>query len=149
MNSNDLEKKSLFLVIKEYFIDPKLTAKDLLTIVAFIITLLLCSKFFMPISDVFTKTTDISYGYNSKQDYSGAYYVVDRGHSRLLCFDKNSDIHNVLLPTDTEGSNLYIDDFTAENGCIYLSASVWDGMMLKKEMIAEFRGEKYIRTVTE
>ncbi|MBR1738401.1 MAG: MFS transporter, partial [Firmicutes bacterium] len=85
----------------------------------------------------------------AKQDYNGAYYVVDSGHSRLLCFDKNSDIHTVLLPTDTEGSNLYIDDFTAENGCVYLSASVWDGMMLKKEIIAEFRGEKYIRTVTE
>ena len=103
----------------------------------------------MPVSDVFTKTIDISYGYNAKQDEQGLYYVVDSGHNRLLCFDKNTDIHFRLLPTDTEGSNLYIDDFAAENASVYLSASVWNGMMLGKEIIAEFRGGKYIRTITE
>ncbi|MBQ7682522.1 MAG: hypothetical protein IJT31_10000, partial [Oscillibacter sp.] len=111
--------------------------------------LLFCWLFSMPLSQVFTSTMDITLGYSAKQDESGLYYVVDDGHNRLLCFDEQARIRYALVsPSDGEGS-LYIDDFAIDGNLVYLSASEWDGMLLSREVIAVFKGERYVRTVTE
>ena len=111
--------------------------------------LLFCWLFSMPLSQVFTSTMDITLGYSAKQGESGLYYVVDDGHNRLLCFDEQARIRYALVsPSDGEGS-LYIDDFAIDGNLVYLSASEWDGMLLSREVIAVFKGERYVRTVTE
>ena len=84
-----------------------------------------------------------------KQDESGLYYVVDDGHNRLLCFDGESNIRYALVsPSDGRGV-LYIDDFAVDGGLVYLSASEWDGMLLSREVIAVFKGDRFVRTITE
>ena len=112
--------------------------------------LLFCWLFSMPLSQVFTSTMDITLGYSAKQDESGLYYVVDDGHSRLICFDADARIRYALVnPTDGDDDGLYIEDFAVDNGLVYLSASCWDGMLLSKEVIAVFNGERYVRTIAE
>jgi len=134
----------------EYFKNPEISAVDLILTAIAIVMLIFCWKFSMPISDVFTKTVDITYGYNAKQDEQGMYYVVDDGHSRLLCFGADSNIQYILANLeDEEGGSLYIDDFIVKDGMTYLSASVWNGMLLDKEVIAVFQGKQYIRTIVE
>lgn len=143
------EKKSLFRKIKDYFTNPEISAADLLFVLITIILIIPCWKLYMPFSEAFTKTVDITYGYNAKQDEQGLYYVIDDGHNRLLCFDSDSNIQTMLVPVDEDGNSLYIDDFAVADGKIYITASVWDGMLVGKEVIAEYQGEEYIRTISE
>ena len=141
------ENKAL-RVFREYLLSGNLKYADL--ILGAIVAALACWLFAMPFSEVFTSTTDITLGYNAKQDEQGLYYVLDDGHSRLLCFDENSHIRYALVsPTAGEGGALYIDDFAVYDGLVYLSASEWDGLLLAREVIAVFNGTRYVRTVTE
>ena len=143
------EKPKPLQAIKSYFTNPEIHTTDLMLILITIILIILCWKLYVPFSEVFSKTTDISYGYSAAEDAQGYYYVVDDGHSRMLCFDKNSALKSTLVPVDEEGNSLYIDNFAVQDNSVYIAASVWNGMLVGKEVIAEYQGDKYIRTLVE
>lgn len=144
------KKGNALRVCGEYFLSRNLKCADLVLVAVVAALLWFCWTFSMPFSQVFTSTTDITLGYNAKQDEQGLYYVVDDGHRRLLCFDEDAHIRYALMnPTAGEGGGLYIDDFATDGGLLYLSASEWDGMLLSREVIAVFNGERYVRTLAE
>ena len=133
-----------------YVLFRNLKYADLILVAVAAVLLWFCWTFSMPFSQAFTSMTDITLGYNAKQDEQGLYYVTDDGHRRLLCFDEDAHIRYALMnPTAGEGGGLYIDDFAVDGGLLYLSASEWDGMLLSREVIAVFNGERYVRTLVE
>ena len=145
-----LTENKVLRVCGEYLFFCGLKYTDLIIASIAAALALFCWLFAMPFSEAFTSTTDITFGYNAKQDAQGLYYALDDGHSRLLCFDENSRIRYALVsPTAGDSGALYIDDFAVDNGLVYLSASEWDGLLLTREVIAVFNGARYVRTVTE
>ena len=127
------------------------TTRKIDFVVLFILLVIagLCWTYYIPMSETVQYTDDIDYGDTAKQDEQGNYYVVDSGHTRLICFDENSSIKYSLSDvSDGESHELYIDDFAVDNELTYISASEWDGMMLSKEVILVFDKENFIRTVT-
>ena len=141
--------RTALYIFKGYLFSHGMNNADILTGAAAAALVLFCWMFRMPFSDAFRSTLDITLGYSAKQDESGLYYVVDDGHNRLLCFDGESNIRYALVsPSDGRGV-LYIDDFAVDGGLVYLSASEWDGMLLSREVIAVFKGDRFVRTITE
>ncbi len=135
--------------IEKYFSASKSQKLDFIIGLVILVIFYFCWGFYMPISETGKYTQEIELGYNVKQDERGLYYVVDSGHSRLMCFDENSNIKSLINNvSDGESTGLYIDDFAVDNGLMYLSASEWDGMLLSKEVILVFDKEKYVRTIT-
>lgn len=135
--------------MKSYFLCLEIHAADLVMVLIAIILLISCWVLRIPFSEAFSKTMDISYGYSAAENGRGLYYVVDDGHSRILCFDKASALQSTLVPKDEEGNDLYIDNFAVQDDSVYIAASVWNGMQVGKEVIVEYQGDKYVRTVTE
>ena len=149
LNAIGEKARNAFRAFKAYLFFHGLKAADLVMGALAAALLLFCWFFSMSFSEVFTSSMDITLGYSAKQDERGLYYVVDDGHSRLLCFDADARVRYALVdPSDGEGG-LYIEDFDIDNGLVYLSASEWDGMLLGREVIAVFNGTRYVRTVTE
>ena len=139
-----------FRVFQEYLFFRGLKHMDLILCAAAAALLLFCWMFSMPFSEVFTSTVDIALGYSAKQDAQGLYYVVDDGHARLLCFDQDARLRYALVnPTNGEGGGLYITDFAVDGDLVYLAAFERDGALLSREVIAVFRGERCVRTITE
>ena len=137
-----------FAAISGYFTTQGVKKADLVLAGAAIILLLVCWRLYTPVSEVFTKTTDILYGYSAKQDAQGLYYVVDNSHDRLICFDAGGDIrYTMSSPSNEEEGSLYIDDFALADGLVYLSASEWDGIRLSREVIAAYQEGKFVRTI--
>lgn len=135
---------------REYLFSRSLKVADVILVGVMAALLLVCWLTAMPLSEVFSAKVDINLGYSAKQDAQGLYYVVDDGHSRLLCFGDDAKLRYALEdPTDGSGDVLYIDDFALDGGLTYLSASKSDGMMLSKEVIAVFNGKRYVRTIAE
>ena len=144
-----LNANKAFRAFRNYLFVRKLKYTDVILGAVASALLLFCWLFSMPFSQVFTSTLDITLGYSAKQDENGLYYVIDDGHNRLLCFDGDALIRYALVNPSDGDASLYIDDFAIDDGLVYLSASEWDGMLLSREVIAVFKGERYIRTVTE
>lgn len=150
MMKKEREGSKAFRVFREYLFFRGLKQIDLILCAAAASLLLFCWMFSIPFSEVFTSTLDITFGYSAKQDAQGLYYAVDDGHTRLLCFDRDSRLRYALVnPTDGTGGGLYIDDFAVDGNLIYLSASERDGGLLSREVIAVFKGGRYVRTITE
>ncbi len=106
--------------------------------------LLLCTVFFvslsvalqMPFQEAFQGKIRITQGYSVRQGTDGAYYVLDNGHERLICFDRKGRVRFVIENlTDAEGDTLYIDDFFVSGDGIYLSVTKWDKMRIMQEKI--------------
>lgn len=149
--SQTLKEKArdAFGAFRVYLFARKIKFADLITGVLATALILFCWMLSMPFSEVFTTSVDITLGYSAKQDERGLYYVADDGHSRLLCFDKDARLKWALVnPSDGEDV-FYIEDFAIDNGLVYLSATVWDGMLLSREAIAVFKGGRYLRTIAE
>lgn len=79
----------------------------------------------------------ISQAYLLKEGEDGRRYLLDEGHERLLCIDKqNKVLYSVENPQDEQKNTLYIDDFCVDkSGNLYLQTSCWDGMHLSEELI--------------
>ena len=147
--SQPLQEKmrNAFLSFKERLFFRGLTPMDLYMGILAAALVLFCWLFSMPFSEVFTSTAEITLGYSAKQDEQGLYYVADNGHSRLICFDGEGRIrYAVVNPSDGAG---YIEDFAIDNGLVYLSETVWDGMLLSGEVISVYKGERRVRTIAE
>ena len=135
--------------IDEYISFPRPQKLDFVIGLVVLVIFYFCWEFYIPLSETGKYTKDIELGYNAKQDERGFYYVVDSGHSRLICFDEDSKIKCLLNNvSDGESTGLYIDDFAVDKGLTYVSASEWNGMLLSKEVILVFDKEKYVRTIT-
>ena len=82
----------------------------------------------------------VSQAYSFKEGEDGRRYLLDQGHERLLCMDRqNKLLYTIECPKDVQKRTLYIDDFcTDEAGNLYLQASCWDGMHLSEEMILRY-----------
>ncbi len=132
-----------------YVSNQNFTKQDFIVGFIALVLFYFCWSFYIPFSETGKYTTDIELGYNAKQDEEGNYYVVDSGHSRLICFDEDSIIQYAIDDvSDGESKGLYISDFCVDNGLTYLSVCEWDGMLLSKEAILVFDKEKYVRTIT-
>ncbi|MBQ6206003.1 MAG: MFS transporter [Oscillospiraceae bacterium] len=149
LQSLQMKARNVLRGFREYLFFRGLKLADLIMGLSAAALVLFCWLFPMNFSEVFTSTIDITLGYSAKQDEQGLYYVVDNGHSRLFCFDEEGAIRYAIVNPQDDVGNLYIDDFAVENGLVYLSATEWDGMLLSREVIAVFKGERLIRTVAE
>ena len=100
------------------------------------------------LQDLVSFRSEISLGYIAKQQ-GDRIYVIDSGHSRLLCFDTaGNEIFEVTDPSDDGESVLYIDDIAPDEDGLYLSASEWDGMQIAREVILRLdRNGQYVNTV--
>ena len=100
------------------------------------------------LQDLIRFRSEISLGYIAKQQ-GDRIYVIDSGHSRLLCFDTaGNEIFEVTDPSDDGESVLYIDDIAPDEDGLYLSASEWDGMQIAREVILRLdRNGQYVNTV--
>ncbi len=135
--------------IQMYISSPKPRKFDFVILPVALMLFYFCWEFYIPLSETGKYTEDIELGYIAKRDDQGSYYVVDSGHSRLICFDENSNIKYSLNDiSNVDINELYIDDFTVDNGLTYISASQWNGMLLSKEVIQVFDKKKYVRTIT-
>ena len=147
--SQPLQKKlrNAVLSFKEGLFFHGLTPMDLSMGILAAALILFCWLFAMPFSEAFASATEITLGYSAKQDEQGLYYVTDNGHSRLLCFNEEGNIqYAVLNPSEGAG---YIEDFAVDNGLVYLSETVWDGMLLSGEVISVYKGGNRVRTIAE
>lgn len=82
----------------------------------------------------------ISQAYLIKEGADGRWYLLDEGHERLLCIDKqNKVLYSVENPQDAGKRTLYIDDFCVDkSGNLYLQTSLWDGMHVSEEVILSY-----------
>lgn len=82
----------------------------------------------------------ISQAYLLKEGEDGRRYLLDEGHKRLLCINKqNKVLYSVENPQDPQKNTLYIDDFCVDkSGNLYLQTSCWDGMHLSEELILKY-----------
>lgn len=82
----------------------------------------------------------ISQAYLLKEGEDGRRYLLDEGHKRLLCINKqNKVLYSVENPQDSQKNILYIDDFCVDkSGNLYLQTSCWDGMHLSEELILKY-----------
>lgn len=83
---------------------------------------------------------NISQAYSLKEGADGRRYLLDEGHERLLCIDKqNNVLYSIENPQDTNKRTLYIDDFCVDkSGNLYLQTSLWDGMHVSEEVILSY-----------
>ncbi len=109
-----------------------------------------CANLQVPLSQIFSNTTEISYAYIGRTS-DGVRYVIDDGHARLLAFDESGqELFEIVDPSDDGESVLYIDDVFADGDVVYLCASEWSGMLLSRELILSYdtRGD-YLDTIHE
>lgn len=85
----------------------------------------------------------ISQAYLLKEGEDGRRYLLDEGHKRLLCINKqNKVLYSVENPQDFQKNILYIDDFCVDkSGNLYLQTSCWDGMHLSEELILKYNSD--------
>ncbi len=102
------------------------------------------------LQDLFQFRSEISMGYLAKQQ-GDRVYVIDSGHSRFFCFDRDgNEIFEISDPSDNGESILYIDDLSVSGKDIYLSASEWDGMQIARELIVKIDQDgNYLETIAE
>ena len=129
------------MTIKEHVFSRKLRWTDFVLVAAFTILAIACTRLQVSFSDIFSRTTEVSFGYIGRTS-KGIRYVIDNGHARLLAFDKDAqERFEIVDPSDDGEAVLYIDDVFVDDDGIYLSASEWDGMLLTRELILAYDNE--------
>ena len=136
--------------MKNYLFARKFKKADIILLFVFGLLLALCIYLRMPLQEALSKTKEISLGYITRE-HADRYYVIDEGHSRVLCFDENGkEIYSIVDPSDNGESSLYIDDLLVDDENLYLSVSEWDGMLLARELIMKYDLEgNYLENVAE
>jgi predicted MFS family arabinose efflux permease len=136
--------------MKNYLFSRKFRKFDIILLILFSVLLSACVYLRLPFEQALSKEKEIELGYIGRE-YNDRYYVIDAGHSRLICFDENSkELYSIVDPSDNGESILYIDDFMVNDENLYLSVSEWNGMLLDRELIMKYDLEgNYIENVTE
>lgn len=138
------------MTMKELVFSRKPRWIDTVLLVAFALLVIACTRLQVPFSDVFSRTTELSFAYIGRTS-KGVRYVIDDGHARLLAFDKDTqERFEIVDPSDDGEAFLYIDDVFIDDDRIYLSASEWNGMLLARELILAYDTEgNFQQTVFE
>ncbi|MDT3844682.1 MAG: MFS transporter [Bacillota bacterium] len=136
--------------MKDYLFSHKTRKADILLMFVVGLLLMICLHFRVPIAEIFSKTREISLGYITRE-YKGLYYVIDNGHSRIMCFDSDGkERYSIADPSDNGSSVLYIDDCLITDENLYLSVSEWDGMLLTRELVMKYDLDgNYIENVAQ
>lgn len=143
-----MKEKNTSEKIRNYLKSGKLARADAIVaavLIAFIVAIQMVA---MPMSDAVQDSTEVSFGYKAVEA-GGLYYVIDSGHERAICFDKDGKAE-FELTQGPDGFGLYIDDISVSKDSMYISTSEWDGMLLGGEKIYKYDLEgNYIETVDE
>ncbi len=132
--------------IKNYLLSGSLCKADAAVAAVLILLIVAIQMVSMPLSEALKDSTEVSYGYKAVEA-GGLYYVIDSGHERLLCFDKDSRAR-FALTEGPDGFGLYIDDVSVGKDSLYITVSEWDGMLLAGEKVLKYDLDgKYIDTV--
>ncbi len=137
--------------LKRYLCSKKLKQTDFWLMLAVLLLFVCCYTVKMPFYEVFRSKTEITLGYSAKQGDDGRFYVLDNGHERLICFDEEGNIKfSIENPSDEKSNLLYIDDFFVTENGIYVSATEWNEMAIKREAILAFDANgRYVDTLAE
>jgi len=124
--------------MKNYLFSHETRKVDLILLFVFGLFLASCLYLRMPINEAVSKNKEISLGYITRE-HNGLYYVIDNGHSRIMCFNsEGKELYSIDDPSDDGISSLYIDDCLVTDENLYLSVSEWDGMLLARELIMKY-----------
>lgn len=136
--------------VKELIFARKPRWLDALLAILIVLFGIACFRMRMPFTDIFSNTTLVDYSYIGRTS-DDVYYVVDRGHMRLMAFNSDSqELFEIVNPSDNEESALYIDDVFIDEDTVYLTASEWDGMLLSRELILAYDKQgNYQKTIHE
>lgn len=134
--------------MKDYLLAEKFRKFDIIVIIMMILLGYLSFRYRLPYEKATSRYTEISLGYISRK-CNDRYYVIDDGHSRMICFDENEkELFEIVDPVVVGEYGLYIDDVFVDDENIYLSGSLWNGMLLDGEAIAKFDLEgNFIETI--
>ncbi|MBE6039680.1 MAG: MFS transporter [Clostridiales bacterium] len=143
MNENNTSER-----IKNYLMSGRLHKADAAVAAVLIVLIVILQMVSMPLSEALNDSTEVSYGYKAVEA-DGLYYVIDSGHARAICFNKDGKAE-FELTQGPDGEGLYIDEISVGKDCLYISTSVWDGMLLAGEQVLKYDLDgKYIETVTD
>ncbi len=136
--------------MKKYPFSHSFRKADIVLTAVTVVLAIAFSHLMQPFDGIFKKETDLSQGYIARES-GGLYYTLDNGHSRLICLDRTGKIRFVISdPSDNGESVFYIDDMYIAPDALYLSASVWDGMLLDREAILEYTPDgQFVRTAAD
>ena len=134
--------------MKDYLLSRRFRLADIIIVALCFILGFVSLRFRVPVAEALNKESEISLGYIARKS-EGLYYVIDNGHSRIVCFDEDGKIRfEIIDPTGETEYALYIDDVCVDKENIYLSASEWNGMLLDGEHILKYDLEgNYLETV--
>ena len=143
-----MNEKSTKARIKNYLLSGSLSKADAVVAAVLIALVVVIRMVAMPLSEAISDSTEVSYGYKAVEA-DGLYYVIDSGHARVICFNKDGKAE-FELTEGPDGEGLYIDEVSVGRDCLYISASIWDGMLVAGEQIFKYDLDgKYIETVAE
>ena len=74
--------------MKDYLLAEKFRKFDIIVIIMMILLGYLSFRYRLPYEKATSRYTEISLGYISRK-CNDRYYVIDDGHSRMICFDEN------------------------------------------------------------
>lgn len=133
--------------VRAYFTARGIRGLDVVLLVVVLVAAFLCTRLSMPIEEALSTRESFVVGHSAKQGPDGLYYVIDSGHSRLLCFDEEGRIRHVLDESPT-GGPLYIDSIDITDQGFYVSATEWDGMAIANEAVYAYDSQgAYLETV--
>ena len=134
--------------MKEYLLSEKIKKFDIIVVILTILLGYVSFRYKVPYEQATSRYTEISLGYISRKA-NDRYYVIDDGHNRIICFDDNEkEIFEIVSPVVVGEYGLYIDDFFVDSESIYLSGSLWNGMLLDGEAVARFDLDgNYLETI--
>ena len=124
--------------MKEYLLSDKIRKFDIIVIIMAVLIGFVSFRYKVPYEQATSRHTEISFGYISRKA-NDLYYVIDDGHNRIICFDDNEkELFEIVSPVVVGEYGLYIDDLFVDDESVYLSGSLWNGMLLDGEAIARF-----------
>ena len=124
--------------MKDYLISDRFRKFDIIVIILTLFLGYLSLHYRLPYEEATSKYTEISLGYISRE-HNDRYYVIDNGHSRIISFDKDGkELYEIVDPVVAGDYGLYIDDMYIDDENLYLSGSLWNGMLLDGEAIAKY-----------
>ena len=86
--------------MKNYLFSRKFRKFDIILLILFSVLLSACVYLRLPFEQALSKEKEIELGYIGRE-YNDRYYVIDAGHSRLICFDENSkELYSIVDPSD-------------------------------------------------
>ena len=124
--------------MKEYLLSEKFRKFDIIVIILAILLGYVSLRYKIPYEQATSRYTEISLGYISRKA-NDRYYVIDDGHNRVICFDEDAkELFEIDSPVVVGEYGLYIDDLFVDDENIYISGSLWNGMLLDGEAVAKF-----------